>query len=88
MDSLRLLNQMTRLAKLLINIIGEDINIVKDGSRIRPKKSEVNRLLVNNEKAKKLVGWSPEMSFESGLKITIDWIKNNIKLFKTDKYIV
>ena len=45
--------------------------------RKRPKKSEVNRLLACNKKAKKLLKWKPQVSFEEGLTMTVDWMKSN-----------
>ena len=51
-----------------------------DQKRLRPKKSEVNRLYANNNKAKKIIGWKPIYSkrkgFEKALKITCEWFNN------------
>ncbi len=74
------------LAGKIIDILGKDIKIVADKSRIRPKKSEVGRLLADNRKAKKLLGWTPKVSLEEGLKKTIEWIKDNQDHYKTDIY--
>ena len=74
------------LAGKIIDILGKDIKIVADKSRIRPKKSEVGRLLADNRKAKKLLGWTPKVSLEEGLKKTIEWIKDNQDYYKTDIY--
>jgi len=54
--------------------------------RNRPEKSEVERLLCDNSKAKKLLGWEPKISFDDGLKRTIEWISNNIALYKSELY--
>lgn len=55
--------------------------------RKRPQRSEVNkRLLADNRKAKELVGWSPKIDINTGLKKTIDWIRNNKKYYKADIY--
>ena len=74
------------LAKKIIDIIGGKIEIVCDSERFRPKNSEVNRLWADNTKIKQLTGWKPEYTLDAGLKETIDWIKNNMKYFKTDIY--
>jgi len=74
------------LAKKIINIIGEDVEIICDEERFRPKKSEVNRLWADNTKIKQFTGWYPEYTLDDGLKETIDWIKNNMRYFKTDIY--
>ncbi|MBM7869449.1 NAD dependent epimerase/dehydratase [Clostridium pascui] len=72
--------------KKIIDIIGKDVKILCDEDRIRPKKSEVNRLWANNSKIRELTEWVPQYSLDEGLKETIDWIKSNIKYFKADIY--
>ena len=56
--------------------------IKTDSSRMRPKKSEVDRLVADNSKSKKLLNWSPKYSgkegFKKGLIKTIDWFENNL----------
>lgn len=74
------------LANKIIEIFGEDVNIICDEERFRPEKSEVNRLWADNKKIKELTGWQPKYTLDEGLKETIDWIKNNMKYFKTDIY--
>ena len=74
------------LANKIIEIIGEDVNIICDEERFRPEKSEVNRLWADNKKIKRLTGWQPKYTLDEGLKETIDWIKSNMKYFKTDIY--
>jgi NAD dependent epimerase/dehydratase len=72
--------------KKIIDIIGSDVKILCDEQRIRPDKSEVNRLWADNTKIKELTGWSPKYSIDDGLRETVEWIKNNMKYFKTDIY--
>jgi len=74
------------LVNKIIRIIGEDVKIICDKERIRPEKSEVNRLWADNTKIKQLTEWTPKYSLEKGLTETVDWIKNNMKYFKTDIY--
>ena len=57
-----------------------------DEKRIRPDKSEVDRLLGSNEKIKELTNWKPQYTFEEGLSETIDWLKNNLDKYKVDIY--
>ena len=66
--------------------MGVDIDILCDEDRLRPHNSEVNRLWADNTKIKKLTGWSPKYTLESGLSETINWIKGNLQYFKTDIY--
>ena len=74
------------LAKLIISMVGKDIEIVIDPRRIRPEKSEVERLRCDNTKAKKLLGWEPKVTLEEGLKRTIEWISEHINLYKPHVY--
>lgn len=71
---------------LLVEISGYEIKIITDEGRIRPEKSEVNRLLADNSKITKLTDWKSEISFHDGLTSTYQWIEKNIHLFDIDKY--
>ena len=76
------------LVRKISKITGYRIDIEKDFKRIRPKKSEVDRLFANNKKAKKILNWSPKLNkksdFENSLKKTIEWFSNeeNINQYK------
>lgn len=75
-----------KLAEELIRQINPSCKIICDEERIRPEKSEVERLLGSNKKIKELTNWFPKFSFEEGISETIDWFKNNIKYYKSDIY--
>lgn len=72
--------------KKIINILGEDIKIICDENRLRPEKSEVNRLWADNTKIKQLTDWVPKYTIDEGLAETVEWIKKNMQYFKTDIY--
>ncbi len=74
------------LANKIIEIIRQDVNIICDEERLRPEKSEVNRLWADNTKIKKLTGWEPKYTLKEGLEETIHWIENNMKYYKPDIY--
>lgn len=74
------------LAQELIKQINPDARIICENARIRPEKSEVNRLLGCNEKIKALTGWAPDYTLEKGLKETIEWTRENIDKYKTDLF--
>ncbi|MDP4266852.1 MAG: NAD-dependent 4,6-dehydratase LegB [Bacteroidota bacterium] len=76
------------LANKLINIISKDAIIESDKTRLRPLKSEVERLLGSNNKIMELTSWKPEYNLDEGLKKTIDWFsdKNNLNMYKTGIY--
>ncbi|MCB1178282.1 MAG: GDP-mannose 4,6-dehydratase, partial [Leptospiraceae bacterium] len=77
---------------LIAEIMGKKIEIESDDKRIRPEKSEVERLWASNEKAKQLIGWEPKFGgkegFAKGLKETIDWFSDpsNLSIYKVDIY--
>ena len=60
--------------------------VVADEVRLRPVKSEVNRLLGANAKIKKLTNWTPKYSFEEGLNETIEFFRENLPKYKTGIY--
>jgi len=79
-------------AKLIAEVMGADIEIVCDAERLRPAKSEVERLFAGNEKAARLCGWTPEYGglegFRRGLAETARWFAqgDNLKAYKADRY--
>lgn len=75
-----------QLAQELIKQINPNAEIVCDEQRMRPEKSEVNRLLGCNEKIKKLTDWSPTYNLQEGLDETITFIRCNMDRYKTDIY--
>lgn len=74
------------LAQELIRQINPNAKIVCDEQRLRPEKSEVNRLLGSNEKIKQLTNWEPKYTFSEGLAETIAFLKNNLDKYKSDIY--
>lgn len=75
-----------QLAQELIDQINPNARIVCEEERLRPEKSEVNRLLGANLKIKELTNWSPKFTFEQGLSETIEFLRYNIDKYKTDIY--
>ena len=75
-----------QLARELISQINPNAIIICDEERIRPEQSEVNRLLGCNEKIRRLTNWKPRYSLEEGLKKTIDFLRDNLRQYKTDIY--
>jgi NAD dependent epimerase/dehydratase len=61
---------------LISKVLDVPLEITVDLQRIRPEKSEVERLCADNSRAKQLLGWYPKYSLEEGLKATCDWFKH------------
>ena len=74
------------LAREIISQINPKAEIICDEQRLRPKKSEVNRLLGSNEKIRKLTDWKQQYTFAEGISETIEWMRHNMNAYKTDIY--
>ena len=74
------------LANKIISLAGKNAEIITDIVRVRPQDSEVERLWCDNTKAKRLLGWEPNISLDEGLKRTIEWISKHIDLYKPELY--
>lgn len=76
------------LAQKIAGLLGKPIQIESTENRIRPDKSEVERLLASNEKAKILLDWTPGFTLDKGLEETITWFQQtgNMAFYKTDIY--
>lgn len=76
------------LAQHLIDAILPNAKIISDDVRLRPEKSEVERLLGSAEKIKSLTNWQQQYDLKKGLAETIEWFSKpeNIKSYKTDIY--
>ncbi len=75
-----------QLAEELIKQINKNARIVCDEIRLRPEKSEVNRLLGCNSKIHELTDWKQQYSFEDGLRETIEFLRNNMDKYKANIY--
>lgn len=76
------------LAQKIFNLMGKTVPIVMTDNRIRPARSEVQKLICDNRKAQQLLGWQPNYTLDAGLRATIDFIEKNLSLYKTDSYVV
>lgn len=72
----------------ILNIIGQYAEVEIEKRRLRPKTSEVMRLLCDSSKAYKLLNWSPCVTIEEGLKRTISWFSDNKKYFDRENNLI
>ena len=70
----------------IVDVCGRDVRIRNDEARVRPEKSEVQRLLADNRKAKSLVGWKPKVKFRDGLQSTVNWIRDHLSDYDPGRY--
>lgn len=78
--------------QLIAEVMGAQVETEAEAERLRPEKSEVERLWADNSKAKKLLGWEPlyagREGFKRGLAETAAWFADpcNLKRYKADIY--
>ncbi|MED1801451.1 NAD-dependent 4,6-dehydratase LegB [Brevibacillus porteri] len=79
-------------ARIIAELMDVELDIITDDTRLRPEKSEVERLWADNSKAKELLGWTPNYGgvtgFKKGLTETIEWfsLKDNLAQYKVGMY--
>ncbi|MGH6708447.1 MAG: NAD-dependent 4,6-dehydratase LegB [Bradyrhizobium sp.] len=79
-------------AHLIAELMGAEIEIEQDQVRLRPERSEVDRLLADNSKAKRLLGWAPHLAgvegLRHGLEQTISWFtkRENLSRYRESVY--
>ena len=79
---------INELCKKIIKISGKKITVKSENNRIRPTKSEVDRLIGDNKKILKLTNWRPAISLDNGLQKTYRWLsqKENLQKYKANIY--
>ncbi|WP_088228625.1 NAD-dependent 4,6-dehydratase LegB [Desulfosporosinus sp. FKB] len=81
-----------KTVEFIAEIMGAKIDIETEEVRLRPEKSEVERLWADNTKAKEILGWQPvyggREGFKKGLSETIKWFTNseNLQGYKANRY--
>ncbi len=76
------------LVDLIVKLVGRRVEVVTDPARLRPGRSEVERLLADNAKARRLLDWAPQVELEEGLRRTIRWISEHASLYRPAEYTV
>jgi dTDP-glucose 4,6-dehydratase len=76
------------LAQLIARLLGREIMVVGDPQRLRPERSEVDRLVADNTLARSLLGWHPTVSLEDGLRKTIAWMQENQSRYRPHDYTI
>ena len=76
------------VAETAARMLGKPLNLESDPNRIRPSKSEVDRLLSNPAEAKALFGWEFTTSLDEGLRLTAEWLKRNASRYDPTRYTI
>jgi NAD dependent epimerase/dehydratase len=74
------------IAKMLMQTTGRQVPIIGDDTRLRPARSEVDRLLADASKLATLTGWQPRVTMPEGLARTCAWIGRNLSEFELPRY--
>jgi len=77
---------ISELVEMIQKIIKKKVVVKVDKARLRPKKSEVQRLVCDANNLTRVSGWKPKISLQEGLTKTYRWIKGNFDHYKTDIY--
>lgn len=79
---------MAETLATIARLMGREVEEVVDPERLRPAKSEVNRLCGDNTLITTLTDWRPAHTLEQGLQETIDWFvkPENLAKYKIDIY--
>ncbi len=74
------------LAEKIISMVNREVEIRVDLKRLRPERSEVQRLLADNSKVKERLGWEPQVNLDDGLALTIGWIRDHLDRYEPGIY--
>lgn len=79
---------MAETLATIARLMGREVEEVVDPERLRPAKSEVNRLCGDNTLITTITDWRPAHTLEQGLQETIDWFvkPKNLAKYKIDIY--
>jgi dTDP-glucose 4,6-dehydratase len=77
---------------LIAEVMGKKVEIICEAHRLRPEKSEVERLWADNSRLRQLTTWQPTYDgldgFRRGLAETVDWFSDqeNLSRYKIENY--
>ncbi len=70
----------------IASIMGKNLRIEIDPHRLRPEKSEVERLISDNRLARERLGWQPKVPLCEGLGQTVEWVAGHLGLYRPEEY--
>jgi nucleoside-diphosphate-sugar epimerase len=76
------------VVELIGAVLGRELSVTHDNSRVRPAASEVERPVSDPALAAELTGWRPQVDLQDGLAQTIDWMSSHTGRYRTDDYVI
>jgi dTDP-glucose 4,6-dehydratase len=76
------------LVDMVAEVLGRDLTVETEAARIRPAKSEVQRLISSPALASELLGWAPQVDLREGLARTIAWIDANRARYRVEHNVI
>lgn len=74
------------LAERILHLTGSEVSVSLDEERLRPADSEVERLVADVTKARRLLDWEPRVELDEGLRQTIEWLSRSLEAYKPSLY--
>jgi len=76
------------LMELVEELCGTQLVVEQEAERVRPEKSEVDRLVSSPAMVRELTGWEPAVPLREGLARTIEWIERNLDRYRVNQYVI
>lgn len=76
------------IANKVCMLSGKNLPILLDSKRLRPDKSEVNRLCADSTLARQELGWQPQVTIDDGLTQTLQWVRERISSYLNEDFVV
>lgn len=74
------------VVQLVGSAIGRDLSVVMDEARVRPDKSEVDRLVADPSRLQQATGWSSTVTVSEGIARTVDWCREHPDALAASRY--
>jgi NAD dependent epimerase/dehydratase len=74
------------IAALCLKVTCSQAKIVSSKRRLRPEKSEVGQLVCDSARAQALLGWTPLVPLESGIRLTADYVGRRLSQYRPRDY--
>jgi NAD dependent epimerase/dehydratase len=71
----------------LLKLMNITAPVIQERQRMRPRLSEVLKLVSDNTLAREMLNWTPKVSLDNGLRQTIEFVRDHLELFRNDGYV-